>query len=246
MPRPPRGPPPGGGGRPRCYRRRRTWRRESSHGRTCCSVLWAGAGRAQFVLAPPAGPLIFPSSMPESSPQLVRAWLDSLASGLAEFDRDWAPAAAPGLQLGAGGAAVVRQAPAEAAAMGRAFGYFLPAPGQISFVLPLQQGSGVDPAADLVYVAGDFNGWQQAVGNPDWELHSEELDGEQVLRWTGPAARVQWPERRRFKFLTGEHQWLALPGDAPNADDDGQGNINRYLDAARSGRHLWRFILSAP
>jgi len=184
--------------------------------------------------------------MPESSPRLVRAWLDSLASGLAEFDRDWAPAAAPGLQLGAGGAAVVRQAPAEAAAMGRAFGYFLPAPGQISFVLPLQQGSGVDPAADLVYVAGDFNGWQQAVGNPDWELHSEELDGEQVLRWTGPAARVQWPERRRFKFLTGEHQWLALPGDAPNADDDGQGNINRYLDAARSGRHLWRFILSAP
>ncbi|HEX3730581.1 MAG TPA: alpha-amylase family glycosyl hydrolase [Opitutaceae bacterium] len=184
--------------------------------------------------------------MPESPPRLVRAWLDALSSGLAEFDRDWAAAAAPSLKLGAGAAAVVSQAPAEGAAMGRAFGYFLPAPGQISFVLPLQQGSGVDPAADRVYVAGDFNGWQQAVGNPDWELHSEELDGEQVLRWTGPAAKVQWPERHRFKFVTGEHQWLALPCDAPNADDDGHGNVNRYLDPARSGRHLWRFALSAP
>ncbi len=184
--------------------------------------------------------------MADTPPRLVRAWLDSLTSGVAEFDRDWAPGASPALKLGAGAAAVVSREPAEGAAMGRAFGYFLPAAGKISFLLPLQQGSGVDPASDQVYVAGDFNGWQQAVGNPEWALHPEELDGEQVLLWSGPAARAQWPERRRFKFVTGEHQWLALPGDASNTEPDGQGNLNRYLDATRSGRHLWRFRLSLP
>ena len=161
---------------------------------------------------------------------------------MAEFDRDWGPAAAPGLKLAEGGVEVVAPAPAGACAVGREFGYFLGAPGELSFILPLEAGCAVDPARERVYLAGDFNGWQQAVGNPAWLLEPAELEGTPVLRWTGDPARVYWPTLQRFKFVTDEHLWLGLPDDAPNAAREG-GNANRLLDAARTGRHLWRFGL---
>ncbi len=183
--------------------------------------------------------------MADSPPRLVRAWLDSLSTGVAEFDRDWGPAAAPGLQLAEAGVDVIAPAPAPASAVGRAFGYFLSGPGELSFILPLEEGCAVDPARERVYVAGDFNGWQQAVGNPAWLLEPAELEGTPVLRWQGDPAKVYWPTLQRFKFVTGENLWLGLPDDAANAAREG-GNANRLLDAARTGRHLWRFALSRP
>jgi pullulanase/glycogen debranching enzyme len=180
----------------------------------------------------------------EPPPRLVRAWLDSLSTGIAEFDRDWGPQAAPWLRLGEPSVDLVEQAPARGLTVGRAYGYFSAAPGELSFILPLERGCDIDPARDRVYVAGDFNGWQQAVGNPAWLLEPAELDGARVLRWTGPAAQAYWPTQQRFKFVTAENIWLGLPDDAPNAVRDGGGNVNRLLDPARTGRHLWRFAAS--
>jgi len=182
--------------------------------------------------------------MPDSPPRLLRAWLDSLSSGIIEFDRNWEAAAPPALALNAGAPSVTAIAPAPELAAGRSFGYFAPAPGQMAFVFPLQHGCEIDPAHDLVYVAGEFNGWPEAVGQTEWLLTPAELDGEHVLMWAGPAARVNWPKPQQFKFVTGEHLWLGLPDNAPNVVADG-GNRNRLLDPARTGRHLWRFELGA-
>jgi pullulanase/glycogen debranching enzyme len=169
--------------------------------------------------------------------------MDSPSAGTAEFDRDWTGAEPPVLSLGGPPLKDVARAPALAAA--GAFRYFLE--GEVlSFVLPLAHGTDVDPRADKVYVAGDFNGWQQGVGLEDWELKPAEIDGEPVLRWTGPAGRIHWPKPQAFKFVTGEHQWLAVPSDAPNAVDDGRGGRNRLVDPQRTGRHLWRFGPEAP
>ena len=183
--------------------------------------------------------------MADPSPRLVRAWLDSLSTGVAEFDRDWSADAAPWLKLGEASADLIEQAPAPAIAVGGSYGYFASGAGEISFVLPLEHGCEVDPARQQVYVAGDFNGWQQAVGNPAWLLVPADLVGARVLRWRGPAAKVYWPTQQRFKFVTDENFWLGLPDDAPNAARDGS-NVNRLLDPARSGRHLWRFTMSRP
>jgi pullulanase len=182
----------------------------------------------------------------DTPPRLVRAWLDSLSSGVAEFDRNWGPEAAPWLKLGEASADLMEQAPARGAAVGRAFGYFASGTGELSFVLPVEQGCNVDPARERVYVAGDFNGWQQAVGNPAWLLEPGDIDGVPVLRWTGDPAKVYWPTQQRFKFVTDENIWLGLPDDAANAVRDPGGNANRLLDPARTGRHLWRFRLSRP
>jgi pullulanase/glycogen debranching enzyme len=184
--------------------------------------------------------------MAKLTPRLVRAWLESLSTGLAEFDRDGSEDAPPAMSLGDGAPAISKLAPAPNGVAGRACGYFAVPPDRISFVIPLDQASEVDPAADRVYVAGDFNGWQKAVGDEDWRMKSAALDGERVLQWVGPAAKVFWPTQQRFKFVTDSNVWLGLPDDASNAVRDGNGNSNRLLDPTRTGRHLWRFELDRP
>jgi pullulanase/glycogen debranching enzyme len=178
--------------------------------------------------------------------RIVRAWLESPVSGVIELNRDWARRAPPRFSLGKQCLTPDALSPAPASAAARTLGYHASGGGDVAFVLSLGAGSAVDPARDTVYLAGDFNDWQQAVGRPEWQMLPAELDGERVLRWTGNAAGFFGGEAVRFKFVTGEHQWLTPPAEAANLVRDAQGNVNRYVDAARTGAHLWRFTVSEP
>ncbi len=178
--------------------------------------------------------------MSHSAHRIVRAWLESLTSGVVEFDRDWRGARPPQLSLGYHCPAPGGLAPASMLTTGRAFGYFVRGE-EIVFVFADGQRVGVDLARDAVYLAGDFNGWQEAVGREEWRMQPAEINDEQILSWSGPAAKFLEPAGQRFKFVTAEHQWLSLPDDAPNAVRDPAGNVNRELDPTRTGRHLWRF-----
>jgi pullulanase len=183
--------------------------------------------------------------MPNAAPRLVRAWLDSLSSGIVEFDRNWDSPAPPAIALsGAVEVTSFKRAPDLAAA--KTYRYFLREPSTFAFALPLKRGGGVDPEKDKVYVAGPFNGWQAAVGNEEWRLKVEDLDGERLLLWTGPADKVLKGEGDiLFKFVTGENQWLHPRDDAPNSVRDEGGVVNREIDPVRTGGHLWRFELGA-
>ncbi|MDR1011179.1 MAG: glycoside hydrolase family 1, partial [Opitutaceae bacterium] len=100
-----------------------------------------------------------------------------------------------------------------------------------------------------MYLAGDINDWQHAVGNPDWQLRPVEQDGGTLFIWTGPAPQFLAPAGtppQRFKFVTATHAWLDVPPDACNATRDDAGNINRHIDPARTGQHLHTFTLPAP
>ncbi|HEX2853154.1 MAG TPA: alpha-amylase family glycosyl hydrolase [Opitutaceae bacterium] len=184
--------------------------------------------------------------MADTAHRIVRAWLESLTSGVVELNRDWPDRRLPRFTFGEQCPAASGLAPASGLTVGRTYGYFLNPYGEIAFLLPLEHGCDVDPARDTVYLAGDFNGWQAAVGDPAWQLHPAELDGERVLLWRGEAARFLTEPGLRFKFVTGEHQWLVPADDAPNTSRDDRGNFNRVLDPARTGLHLWRFNLAAP
>jgi hypothetical protein len=137
-------------------------------------------------------------------------------------------------------------APAPGLPAARAYGYYFDnVDGKVTFVLPLDHGGAIDPARDTVYLAGDFNDWQQAIGQDEWRLVPVLLEGERVLSWSGDAARfLGWTQR--FKFVTGEHQWLPPPPDAPNVVRDEHGNVNRIIDPGKTGWHLWRFTLKEP
>jgi pullulanase/glycogen debranching enzyme len=174
---------------------------------------------------------------------MVRAWLDSLSSGIVEFERDWDLPSPPAVAL-SGGVEVTafRMAPEIAAAM--AYRYFMRGTDTLVFALVVKRG-GVNPEVDRVYVAGPFNGWQAAVGDEAWRLKPAELDGEPVLLWSGPAAKVLRGADSSFKFVTGENHWLHPVDDAQNCVRDDAGNVNRLIDRARTGGHLWRFELGA-
>jgi pullulanase/glycogen debranching enzyme len=169
--------------------------------------------------------------------------LDSLSSGIVEFDRDWTDSSPPTVAL-SGGVEVkaFRRAPDLAAA--RTYRYFMREPGMLAFALVIKRG-GVDPETESVYVAGPFNGWQAAVGDEMWRLKAAKLDGEPVLLWMGPADSVLRGGDSSFKFVTGENLWLHPLDDAPNCVKDAGGNINRLIDRTRTGAHLWRFELGA-
>jgi len=183
--------------------------------------------------------------MASSAHRIVRAWLESLTTGVVEFDRDWRTARPPLLSLGRQCPAPGGLRPASPVTVGRTYGYFVHG-SELTFLLPLAQAGAVDAPHETYYVAGDFNGWQEAVGRPEWRMRLVELEGEPVFFWSGEMTAFFRPPGLRFKFVTGEHQWLSLPGDAPNAVRDEAGNVNRVLDAARTGRHLWRFTCVQP
>jgi pullulanase/glycogen debranching enzyme len=183
--------------------------------------------------------------MPEPH-RIVRAWLDSPSSGIIELDRDWTGRSRPRFTLGKHCPALSGLAPAPGLAAGRVYGYFFNAHGEITFVLPLEHGCDIHPELDTVYLAGDFNGWQLAVGAEEWRLRPAYLEGQRVLMWSGDAARFLSQPGLRFKFVTGENQWLTPPADAPNVVTDEHGNFNRALDPTRTGWHLWRFSLGEP
>ncbi|HVS50741.1 MAG TPA: alpha-amylase family glycosyl hydrolase [Opitutaceae bacterium] len=185
--------------------------------------------------------------MADTAHRIVRAWLESPASGIIELDRDWTAPQPPRFSLGRQCPVPANLGPAPGLPAGRTCGYFFNAQGGgVSFVLPLEHGCDIDPARDTVFLAGDFNGWQAAVGVEEWRMRPAELEGERVLLWTGDAARFLAQPGLRFKFVTGENQWLVPPGDAPNIVRDEYGNLNRVLDPTKTGWHLWRFRLAEP
>ncbi len=178
--------------------------------------------------------------------RIVRAWLESLTSGIIELERDWTGRHLPCFTLGKHCPTPAALRPAPGLVAGRAYGYYFNPKGEISFVLPLEHGCDIDPERDGVYLAGDFNGWQAAVGAAEWQMQPAELEGARVLAWTGEATRFLGVPGHRFKFVTGDNRWLRPPADAPNTAADEQGNVNRVLDPARTGWHLWRFTLPEP
>ena len=178
--------------------------------------------------------------------RISQAWLETPDSGVIELTRDWTEAGLPPLSLGPQGPAFVRVTRVRDHTFGCESGFFVNAFREIFFFLQLAQHPEIDPASTAVYLAGDFNGWQQAVGNPDWRLLPASLDGERVLLLAAHADRFFSQPPQRFKFVTGGHLWLAVPAQAVNAVRDDLGNYNFAIDPSRTGRHLFRFKTAAP
>ena len=186
--------------------------------------------------------------------KIARAWLMSPTSGVIELAHDWQARHKPPLSLGLRGVGAPAAAPRFATltrfpdyTFGCESGYFANKKGEIFFFL--QTGrlpADIDPLTTAIYLAGDFNGWQNAVGQREWRLQAATLAGDAVLLLAGQAAHFFAQPPMRFKFVTGEHRWLDVPFDAPNIVRDDHGTANRFIDPARTGHHLFHFTLAAP
>ena len=182
--------------------------------------------------------------MAPRSPKIVQAWLETPASGVIELAHDWRGRSPPPFALCHVAACTVLATLTRIPdyLFGAESGYFVNEQDELFFFLRLDRHPDIDPAHDVLYVAGDFNDWQQAVGHEEWCLVPGKIAEEPVLLWSGPASRFK--TEQRFKFVTSQHRWLPVPGDAPNAVRDDKGNTNYGYDPDRTGRHLYTFTLA--
>lgn len=182
--------------------------------------------------------------MPTRLRKIVQAWLEAPTWGVIELLRDWRGKTPPPLVIGNGAECLLAQlAHMPEHTFGHASGYCRNEHDEIVFYVLQSRYADLDPTSEVVYLAGDFNGWQDAVGQEEWALVPGSIAGEPALLWTGLAAN--FPKEQRFKFATGRHRWLPVPNDAPNVTRDEAGNVNYLFDPERTGQHLFSFTLAA-
>ncbi len=185
---------------------------------------------------------------PPRGKKLSKAWLETPTEGRIELAHDWRARYNPPLVLvGKGSPKWASLSRVPDYTFGCGSGYFVNRKGEIYFFL--QASEYPEAAASqhvAVYLAGDFNQWMEAVGDPHWEMLRTTLDGDDVFLWHGPAAPFLAESHQRFKFVTGDAQWLDVPQSAPNAVYDSAGNRNRFIDPDRTGQHLYQFTLEHP
>ena len=179
--------------------------------------------------------------MPDPTQRIARAWLISATAGIVEFDSDWTGEAMPLLAPGDKAFAFADLGRAPPSIYAEEAGYFVDEIGQIVFVLDPSEHSWVDFHTMPVYVAGDYNGWEAAVGNLSWSMVPAELNGRTVWVLRTPAAPLFTEPPPQFKFVTGDNRWLDLPRDATNLVADGKGHFNRAILRHRTGRNLFQF-----
>ncbi|MCC5023540.1 MAG: glycoside hydrolase family 1 [Candidatus Synoicihabitans palmerolidicus] len=177
--------------------------------------------------------------------KIVQTWLKTPTSGVVELAHDWRARHAPPLRLTGGlkfsGLERVRDH-----SYGKESGYFATRAGRIYFFLPISAHPKPFARRAPVYLAGDFNGWGDAIGRDEWRLNEASLDGQAVLLWTGRAEQFFSNPPQRFKFVTGEGRWFEVPTGAPNTVVDESGNRNLIVDVERTGFHLFAFTLDQP
>ncbi len=177
--------------------------------------------------------------------RIIQAWLDSPTSGVLELARDWRARHAPPVKF-SGGLRVTELKRVRDHSFGRESGYFVTRDGRIYFFVAAESHPRPFARRAPVYLAGDFNGWGEAIGRERWQLREATLDRQPVLLWCGQAADFMGQPPMRFKFVDGEGHWYEVPAHAPNAVSDEHGNRNRMIDPERTGQHLFSFELLDP
>ncbi|MBA4137039.1 MAG: glycoside hydrolase family 1 [Opitutus sp.] len=178
--------------------------------------------------------------------RILRAWLTSASGGIIELDTDWTADLLPLLAPGEKAFRLESLAPADPALYAEEAAYFVDAAGRVVFVLDPADHAGVDFERTAVYVGGDFNGWQEAIGRPEWQLKQGELLGRACWLLAVAADHLLRDPALRFKFVTADARWLALPPDSTNRVQDDQGRANLALLAHRTGRNLFAFTTREP
>ena len=177
---------------------------------------------------------------------VVHAYLDSIESGVVELASDWDSESAPLISMEGSRSKYLRLQPIEAYQYGLNSHYFVDEEGTLVFILNPESYPSIDYEETRVFLAGDFNDWQEAVGKRKWRLKWEIFDGIRCLIYRDGQGEISLDEEHAFKFVTEHDHWLPVDMDAPNdrSDEDGRWNYTFLPDV--TGSHRFRFELDEP
>ena len=94
-------------------------------------------------------------------------------------------------------------------------------------------------ADEELYVAGQFNGWEQAIEDVKWRMERVKDESEEALRLSLPLDEIDLSQGTGFKFITRERRWFSLPSESTNTYADDDGNPNYYIDPRCAGRNVF-------
>ncbi len=184
--------------------------------------------------------------MNPSEVRVASAVLQSPTSGSIELTEDWHARELPKLSLAEKPHRFAKLRREPEIEYGLVAGFFVDRADSLIFCFDPARTPEIDWRKTPVYVAGSFNGWQEAVGSEQWCLQPTELGGRTVLVWARGAKALLGDPVHQFKFVTGSHQWINVPPDAPNAVWDSDHNCNYALITRRTGSHRFIFELREP
>ncbi len=178
--------------------------------------------------------------------RIRQAFLTSLTEGVIELHRDWKAAWQPPIFLENEPAGALSLFPLPAAEFAAESGYYVEDSGKVVFVFFPDLYSKIEYMGMSIYLAGSFNGWQEAVGQEEWQLAPEKVVGREALVLRVGIGRLACEEACHFKFVSEEHHWFRVDSSAPNATQGGMGDWNYVFQPKLTGRHRLGFRLKRP
>lgn len=169
---------------------------------------------------------------------LLNAVLQAPVRIQAELSSDWEGTDLPEFHLEPGGP-IAEVARANLEAFARTSAYYLDDEGLHFYCSGRVLAQNQLDLDEPVYVAGQFNGWGQAIGKEKWRMERAEVEGGEGLRLSLPLEEIDLPQGTGFKFVSRERRWFSLPNEATNTYCDSSGNENYYIDPHRTGRHMF-------
>lgn len=163
-----------------------------------------------------------------------------MEDGVVCFSRDWPENRKPEIYWGEDRIRIDGLSLNDAAEFGLHSGYFRRGQ-EIVFVIREDLLEQTRVKETGLYLAGDFNGWEEAVGDSQWELKKGQLLGEAVYKLKLPREKLPQDSKAAFKFVTGAEEWIEVPGDAPNVRLEAHGIRNFVFNPDRTGYHIFKF-----
>ncbi|MDQ8193354.1 alpha-amylase family glycosyl hydrolase [Coraliomargarita sp. SDUM461004] len=91
-----------------------------------------------------------------------------------------------------------------------------------------------------VFLGGDFNQWEAAIGQSQWELKPNGDAAETSYELRVPLKLIPSGKQFAFKFVTDQGEWLDVPDSAPNRIER-NGVSNFSFQPELTGSHIFRF-----
>ncbi len=168
------------------------------------------------------------------------SWVDH-QHGIVFLSEDWARAdKLPPLFLNPGEQPLKSLKRAEPQEYAKLAGYYVEH-GQVVFFLWPEHFPNLDWQENDFYVAGEFNGWEKAIGKRRWLMRADKHKGKLCFTLSVRMDKVCQNQAVRFKFVSGEGEWQMTPVDAPNREVEGDGTHPFILEPKRTGRHVFVF-----
>ena len=176
--------------------------------------------------------------------RISHAFWESNNSGTIILSRPWFASKRPPIQLDPIPEQPMRINRMSARRVGELYRYYAQGDHWF-FILRTRRHPKLKKQAVNLYLAGEFNGWEAAIGDSRWQLHPI-IEKEEISAYELVIPFSQMPDAGcyAFKFVTEDGQWLSVPDSAPNRVAGLPGQYNYMFDTQSFGKQAYHFQLA--